>query len=67
MILTEDNAAEFAAWCEGKLVHEIDEKDPEILHPAVNFAGENGIERAHVGDELGYNPYLGRYKIINKA
>lgn len=64
--LTEENAVEVAAWCGGKLVQEIDEKDPEITHSAVNFPGKSGVERAHVGDQLEYNIDANAYEIINR-
>lgn len=64
--LTEDNVVEVAAWCGGKIVKEIDEKDPEILHSAVNFPGVRGVERAHIGDQLEYQIDLNAFVIINK-
>lgn len=54
-LFTEENAVEMAQWCRGKLVEEIDPVDPEIKQPAINVKTKNGIERAHVGDYIGYS------------
>lgn len=50
--MTEENAAEFALWCNGKLVQETDAEDPKKTFWAVNYQGIDDVERAHAGDTL---------------
>jgi len=62
--MTEENAAELALWCNGKLVQEHDAIDPKITHWAVNFQGADEVLRAHAGDTLIFNPETNAYEII---
>jgi hypothetical protein len=63
MKLTAENAGQVVHWCNGKLVQEIDEKDSDILHPAVNVQTKDGVDRAHVGDDINFNHDSGFFEI----
>lgn len=63
MKITEQNAARVAHHVKGKLVKEIDEKDSEILHSAINVQTKDGVERAHVGDDISFNHDSGYFEI----
>lgn len=51
-ILTAENAAHLAAWCQGRLVNEQDALLPHINTPGINVPVRGGVERASVGDTI---------------
>lgn len=59
--MTEENASEFALWCNGKLVQETDAEDPKKTFWAVNYQGVDEVERAHAGDMLIFDPEKNAY------
>lgn len=64
-LFTEDNGAELAQWCRGKLVEEIDPVDPELKSPAINVQTKDGVKRAHVGDYIGYDIDYDVYRVYS--
>lgn len=50
--VTEQNAAELAQWCDGRVVEEIDPFDDSVRRPGINVLchGQGGpVKRASVG------------------
>lgn len=47
--LTEDNAAQVAAWCGAEVVQEINPEHPEETQPGLNVSASTGTERASLG------------------
>lgn len=50
--LTENNAAELADWCGGRLVMEHDALDDDKTSPGINVLVDGDVRRASVGDTL---------------
>lgn len=50
--LTQNNALELAAWCQGRAVVEHDALDHSKTSPGINVPTVDGVERASLGDMI---------------